>query len=310
MVNLKYVSVNINEIKGNNYRLEASVFNIEARNAKEILQKCKFPIVSICGENGLATAFVVGRFKRNYIDAKVKGALGFLGSSEMLELRPTPHKFMVADKKFEKFKVQEGWLLISCSGTIGKPIYVSRTLKNYIFSQHSLRVISKSNQLAGYLYAYLKTEIGQILVQSNNYGAVIQHIEPEHLARVPIPNPTDDIKQEIHDLVMQSFELRDKYNELIDKAEQLLKEELQLPPLHELKPKYVEKIRQYSPSITSQDVKAYSVPLKFLENRFDASFHLPIVSEIIDVLLDSAEIIKPLKEISKKIQGIFIKKYF
>jgi type I restriction enzyme S subunit len=167
----------------------------------------------------------VGRFKRNYIDEKVKGAVGFLGSSEMLELRPNPHKFLIPDKKFSNFKVQEGWLLLSCSGTVGKPIYISKTLRNYIFSQHSLRVIPHENEFAGYIYAYLKTEIGQVLVQSNNYGAVIQHIEPEHLEKVPIPNPPNEIKQEIHKLVMQSFDLRDTYNNLIDRAEQILKEE-------------------------------------------------------------------------------------
>ncbi|TAE19376.1 MAG: restriction endonuclease subunit S [Bacteroidetes bacterium] len=303
ILDLKHVSIDIEEVENNHARMEASVFNVDARNAVEVLRKCKFPLAYICGENGLAKAFVVGRFKRNYVNANTNGALGFLGSSEMLELRPSPHKFIVPDKKFDNFKVLEGWLLLSCSGTIGNPIYISKTLKNYIFSQHSLRVVSKEDKTSGYLYAYLGTEIGNTLVKSNNYGAVIQHIEPEHLAKVPIPNPPDEIKQAIHAKVMDSVAMRDKYNELIDKAENLLKEELHLPPLHELTPEYFEIKYEYNTqwNLTSDDVKVFEVDSEWLQNRFDGSFHVPVVSKIIDVLLDYAEAVKPLENFTQSI---------
>jgi type I restriction enzyme S subunit len=75
----------------------------------------------------------------------------------------------------------------------------------------------------------LKTSIGKLLVCSTKYGAVIQEIEPEHLATVPIPNAPEEIKKRINDLVVRSFELRDESNELIDQATALLVEELHLP---------------------------------------------------------------------------------
>ncbi len=297
---LKYVSINIREIIENDYRLEASVYNFKTRLAKDILKKCKYPLTTICGKNGLATSFVVGRYKRNYINKNIKGAVGFLGSSEMLELHPNPIKYIIPDKKYTNFKVEKDWILLSCSGTVGNPVYISNTLKNYIFSQHSLRIIDK--KFPGYLYAFLSTDLGHTLITSNNYGAVIQHIEPVHLERVPIPNPPDKIKQLIHDLIIQSFDLRDQYNELLKKAEEILYDELNLLPIENIKPKYFDE---------TVDLKSYSVPLSELDLRFDASYHLPIITEIIKILKQNAMETKTLGNLGNAITmpGIFKRNY-
>ena len=112
----------------------------------------------------------------------------------------------------------------------------------------------KSEEDLGYTYAFLKTKIGYTLLQTNNYGSVVSHIEPEHLNNIPIPNPPSMIKKRIHELVMKSYELRDESNELLDKAEELLVNELKLPPIDDFKPEYFD---------TSSNLKNYSV--KFSE---------------------------------------------
>ncbi|WRK52897.1 hypothetical protein SD457_22195 [Coprobacillaceae bacterium CR2/5/TPMF4] len=89
----------------------------------------------------------------------------------------------------------------------------------------------------------MKTDIGKRLICSNIYGAVIQQIEPEHLSMVPIPDAPKEIKEKIHNLIVQSFDLRDESNELIDEATNLLIEELKLPSISEMK-KAVLKILQ------------------------------------------------------------------
>ena len=72
------------------------------------------------------------------------------------------------------------------------------------------------------------------MIETNNYGAVIKHIEPQHLNHIPIPNPPPILKQTIHNLIEESFKLRDESNELMDEAQALLKEALQLPDVEEL----------------------------------------------------------------------------
>jgi type I restriction enzyme S subunit len=108
-------------------------------------------------------------------------------------------------------------------------------------------------------------------LQTNNYGAVIQHIEPEHLAEISIPNPPDAIKKNINELILRSFELRDESNELIDKATAMLVTELKLPPLDDFITERFD---------NNTEVNNYSVKLSELDGRLDGSYHLPIVKAI------------------------------
>ena len=114
--------------------------------------------------------------------------------------------------------VEKGTVLISCSGTIGKTTFVNKTLKNYSFSQHIIRLICK--EYSGYVYAFFNTNEAQAQVQSLIYGAVIPEIEPHHLEKVIIPNAPESLK-EIHELIVESFDLRDQSNDLIDQAEEI-----------------------------------------------------------------------------------------
>jgi type I restriction enzyme, S subunit len=53
----KWSSVSSDEIIATGYRLEASVYDIEARQARAVLQQNKYPLRPVCGEGGFATAY-------------------------------------------------------------------------------------------------------------------------------------------------------------------------------------------------------------------------------------------------------------
>lgn len=53
-----------------------------------------------------------------------KNSVGFIGSSEMLDISPKPIKFMVDDERVSDLHVKKGTVLISRSGTIGNISYV------------------------------------------------------------------------------------------------------------------------------------------------------------------------------------------
>src|SRR5690606_24600790 len=154
----------------------------------------------------------------------------------ILEIYPKPSGYISEATKtdIEALRVKKGQILLTCSGTIGNCSIVSKTLDNKIFSHDLIRIDCKDEMDIGYVYAFLKTKIGYTLINTNNYGAVVSHIEPEHLNNIPIPNPPSMLKKRIHELIMQSYELRDESNELLDKAEELLINELKLPPIDDL----------------------------------------------------------------------------
>jgi hypothetical protein len=276
---VKWCAVALSDVVARGKRLEASVFDVEAKQAYMLLTHGKYPAVNLISKNGpVEKAYYGGRLKRHYVDETEPGAVGFLGSSEMLDCKPEPVKFMLNDVKTTDVRVKQGVVLISRSGTIGNVTYVGNTLSKFFVSEHAIRIECKD--FPGYVYAFLKTKIGKLIVCSTQYGAVIQEIEPEHLATVPIPDAPTMLKKKIHDLIVRSYELRDESNDLIDQATALLIGELKLPDIDAFD---VDLYKKAAP------VDTFSVRLSEMSGRLDASYHMPIVNAIVEHLRQHAE---------------------
>lgn len=269
---LKWCTVSLSEIIDSGKRLEASVFEIKSKQARQAIENCKWknvPLSSI-----IQNAYYPGRFKRIYSDAQ--NGVPFYLPSQMTDIYPKPEKYISAITKCDiaDLRLKRGDILLTRSGTIGSLTYVSKTLENKIFSDDVIRITPLTGY-SGFIYAFLRSKIGNTLLQTNNYGSVIKHIEPEHLDEIPIPNPGEHIKSKINDLILRSFALRDDSNVLIDQAAQMLADELQLPSIYKFSEKKFD---------DNYEVNSYSVKLSDIDGRLDASYHVPIVRSITEHL--------------------------
>lgn len=266
---VKWCSISLSDVIGRGKRLEASVFDVEAKQARQLVEKGKYPVVMLCGNAGLATSYTGARFKRIWVE---HSDYPIYQPSSILDIKPTPDGYISSKTKvdIDGLRVSKGQILMTCSGTIGKVAYVSDTLDSLIFSHDLLRITCKNYYDAGYIYTYFKTKVGQKILTTNMYGAVISHIEAEHLDMIPVPNADDTIKKEIHGLISRSYELRDESNKLLDKADQLMRSSLHLPPISEMK--------------CGNSMNTFSVKLSNFAGRADASYHLPIIQQIISCL--------------------------
>ncbi len=272
---LKWCTVSIKEIIEKGYRLEASVFDVDAKKAWEQVVNSQFGSVPLMGENGLISrAFYPGRFKRIYMD---EGGEPFYLPSQMNDICPKAEKRIsyLTNCDMAELRLGKNTLLLTRSGTIGNVGYVSKSLEGKVFSDDVIRVSFKKDYDLGYCYAFLKSKIGNKVLQTNGYGSVITHLEPDHLMEIRIPDAPVSTRKRINDLVVKSYELRDESNELLDKALDLLIKELDLPAEDEIKP-YDRRLE-------------FSVPLSALNNRLDGSYHLPIVDFIVKRLEKNAE---------------------
>jgi type I restriction enzyme S subunit len=290
---VKWCTVSLNDVLKANVRLEASVYDINGKHAREVLDRCIYKSLPLIGEHGFTTAYSCGRFKRIWLPYS---DLPIYQPSTIMDLNPAPDGYLsgLTKTNIAALRVRKGQILVTCSGTIGKVSLVSKTLNNKIFSHDLIRLNTKNLNNSGYVYAFLRSKIGNILLQSNKYGAVITHIEPEHLADIPVPNPPENIKKKIHGFIIHSFDLREESNELITKATDLLISELNLPPVHEIKTK------RFNNRI---DVDNYSVKLSNLDRRLDGSYHIPLAKAIAEHLRKYAEELTTIgdKRISKEI---------
>ncbi|MYH80471.1 restriction endonuclease subunit S [Candidatus Poribacteria bacterium] len=265
----KWTTVNLQEVFETSYRLEAGVYGIEGRQARQDVAHSKWDIVYLSGENGLATAYHRPRFKRIYVE---KSTFPIYQPAQINELYPKPSAYIsgLTQTDIDALRVEKGQILLTCSGTIGNCTYVRDTLDDLIFSHDVIRI--KPKEYSGFVYAFLKSKTGFSIINTNNYGAVVKHLEPEHLNAIPIPNPPSVIKQEIHDLVEESFKLRDESNELLDAAQIFLKEALELPSIEVLH----EQAKQFDETV---GVLNYSVSLE-IYGRLDGSYYVPVVDVI------------------------------
>ncbi len=180
---------------------------------------------------------------------------------------------------------------------------MSETLNGKIFSHDLLRIRFKNDYDNGYFYTFLKTNVGNSILKSNKYGSVISHIEAEHINEVLLPKAPLNLKKTIHDLILQSYAKRDESNKLIDEATKIMIDELELPPIEELK----KEAFSYS-----KDINSFSTKLSSLNGRLEGNYHLPLVEVIEKYSSKKANLIKLNSEdIVEKIilAGVFKRNY-
>lgn len=292
---VKWTSVCLSEVITKGKRLEATFFDVQLKRVLKHIVNHKYPLQYICGENGLSTCHRPGIIKRVFIEDVTKG-IPMLTPSQISEINPKAEKYL-APKMRENISdwfVKGGQILLTCSGTVGKLSIVTATLEGNCVSQNLIRITPHKEVDIGYLYCYLSSNSGQILLTTNNYGAVIQHIDPGHLEKIPIPDAPTSFKTKISNLIMKSFALRDEANKLISSATELLIKELELPSIYKIQKAHIS---------DTKSVETFNVKLSKLNGRIDASYHVPLVELITNHLEKNAAEITTIgdKRISENI---------
>lgn len=88
-------------------------------------------------------------------------------------------------------RVYRGDIVITRSGTIGRVAFITQRLDGAIVSDDLIRVRISDERLRLYVYQFLQTEKALNQMLRNEYGAVQQHLEPNHIANILIPIPED-----------------------------------------------------------------------------------------------------------------------
>lgn len=252
-------------LENNGRRLDCGPYMSGAVEAKELLKKHpNEPLKNLTtGHNG--GIFNGPRFPRIYVDDPAKG-IPFLGSTDILDA-DLSFVSLLSKKQVEgnpALVLDEGWTLITCSGTIGRMAYARSDMKGMSGSQHFMRVVPDSEKIKpGYLYAYLSSRFGVPIVVSGTYGAIIQHIEPQHIADLPVPR-LGAAEEQAHDLVQSAADLRVEASELLETAGRMVNEQFGFPE------KLALSHRVFSCSVA---------PSTLVLKRLEATFHDAVAQE-------------------------------
>jgi type I restriction enzyme S subunit len=258
-------------------RLDASHYTSRTIWALMLTKESGFDVATLGNRKVTQEMFNLGRFKRIYTPDPQQG-WPYLSATEVFMLRPQSERWIVrskAPKTAERYFVESGWILMSCSGVIGRPILASRRLEKYFITHDLMRVIPSLP--SGYLFAFFSSWVGQTLIKQQQYGATVTHIEPHHLERIPVPLLPKQDQDAIHEQIAKAYGLRDEANDLLDKAESLIYGELRLPPFDQSKVPYLFGVIK---------PKAFTTKASALDDRLDASYHVPRLKAALSVLKD------------------------
>ncbi len=250
-------------------RLDASFYAKDVIASRILIGKLEEKGIEIITIDDLSDKiFWPGRFKRRYVSKKEGSS--FLMPSEVVMFRPKAKKFI---RNYpENVSIKNNWILITRSGTIGRCLITTKLLEQFVLSDDLIRIVQKDQNNVGYLYAYLNTWIGQAFLIKDKYGATVKHIEPHHVASIPIPR-IPELEEEINQKIIEAHRLREEAQELLLNAEEMLYSELGLPEIDE-------DDVEYFGGEKGRIVKSFEIKASDLNLRLDVSYHLPILQQI------------------------------
>ncbi|GAB4200174.1 MAG: restriction endonuclease subunit S [Sandaracinaceae bacterium] len=269
---------------------------LEAKVLLEGLQAKKVPLQAVClnGRSGLVNA---GRIKRLWVTDEQHG-LRFLSSTDILKSDLSDLQLISkrAARANPKLLIKSGWTLITRAGTIGRMAFARPDMDGLACSEDVLRVVPDPEKIPpGYLYAYLSSKFGVPLVVGGTYGAIIQHIEPEHIADLPVPRLGKEVEQRAHELVTRAANARTEASRLLAASDDLFVDLLSLP-----KPKL--RTAYSSPYIASASSSEFI-------RRGDGYYYAPLNTDARRAF-DSAQATATLGDVAEVfIPGIFKRQY-
>ena len=90
-----------------------------------------------------------------------------------------------------------------------------------------IRVVPVNKEISGYLYAWLSSDYAHALIHRFAYGAVVRHLEKEHIMQVSVPLLRDENTQkEINGAVLEANRKRTEAYNLEQEALRVLDEEV------------------------------------------------------------------------------------
>lgn len=302
---IQFFNIESKFVNSGELRLNASSYKVESIKANEMLKNLKDSNYQIKKLWQLSRKIFIGKRSKRIFISKKEG-LPYLQPKEIFKFDLSSTKWIsIETEDVENWGVSPFMILVTQSGSAGRPLLTNELFNEKIVSQNAIRFDPNDNgrELIGYIYAYLSSWIGQALLMSDQFGITVKHIEDHHLSNVQIPI-IPELTEDINDSILKSYELREESQKLLFKAEKLLYTEL----LTEIDEEDVD----YFGGEMGKEVKSFTTNFKQLESRLDASYHIPLAHMVLESLyhLKNKGSLKKLSEVSDSfVPGRFKRNY-
>jgi hypothetical protein len=194
--NIESWSIPLRDIyKNDGLRLDATHYDREAALAVHELKNMGLQLKPL---SELADVRLPGQFTRIWAKGPEHG-YRYINGSEFLNVaglgameKEPRYLSKLTKTNIDKLIIHEGWILVTCSGTIGRVLYVSDRFEGWAATHDLIRVIPNNQDHLGYLYTYLISSYAQAQILGHTHGGQIDHITHHQLKTILVPLLPDD----------------------------------------------------------------------------------------------------------------------
>lgn len=206
----------------NDYRLDAHFYNPMAKKAADNIAEFSSKYGQLNNPNITSHIYYLNRFSRTFVSKEY--GIPYLAGKDLIMIKPYDISYLSKTETYNlnEYKLKKGWILMTCSGTLGRTCYIWNNYENWVGTHDLIRIISSTEFDSGYLLAFLSSPYGYHQALRYKHGAVIDHLTPDQISEILIPIPEDIKIKEIGDLVRQAYDLRAEAIYLEEEAQKIL----------------------------------------------------------------------------------------
>jgi type I restriction enzyme S subunit len=197
----------------------------------------------------------------------------YVSARDLVNATVTPTSYLSRKhgRLLDDLRLRAGMILVTCSGmNLGTAIWARRDFDGLVASGDLIRIEpDPAAAPPGYLFAFLASRYGFALIRKQIYGGHIKHVDPGHIANLPVPRLGKKVEQEIHDLVESAASNRSRAHQLRVDAQASFYRQFSLSDL--------------SDADTAVNFAVFSVQASSLR-RLDAAHHSPACRAAADEL--------------------------
>ena len=152
----------------------------------------------------------------------------FLTATQVFDIRPVARKWLSIDHTTDAQSLfaKSGQILVTCSGTVGRPTFACESHEGMLISNDLLRVDPIEPSRRGWIYGYFNAAKTRQMEAGSQYGHIIQHLEPSHLDAMPIPDIDDAGAEALNSVFDRLVSYRNRAYRLTKEAEILFESSL------------------------------------------------------------------------------------
>ncbi len=207
-------SVRLEDIYNNpDVRLDASHYD---RQTAAVLNELHNSACRLSPLSEFAAVALPGHFVRVWAQDAVHG-IPYVNATDLMSLAGMGTlagnaRFLSRESRvdIEVLTIRAGWLLLTCSGTIGRIFYVSEGLDGWVATHDLIRIVPRENIPVGFLYAYLSSPMAQKQIAGYTHGGQIDHVTHHQVGGILVPVIEGSQMDDIHERTITALQEREQ----------------------------------------------------------------------------------------------------